>query len=313
MLQTPVAFFVFNRPGTTKRVFDAIAQAKPRQLFVVADGPRDSMPGEADICAEVRDIIKQVDWDCDVVTQYSENNLGCKVRISSGLDWVFSQVEEAIILEDDCLPVPDFFLFCEKMLEKYRHDEHIMLISGTNVFLDEWSRKTKDSYMFSRYFSIWGWASWRRAWKLYDINMTKWPAYKKEKSLSSFYPRKYMTRYISFLFDQSYSGKMNSWDTQLFYSFLFNEGVSVVPVVNLISNIGLSGTHTLGLKDKKRRKKKDVINRPVFSLDCTKLKHPSSNYYDGKYDAGLFRLYFRGLWLKRVVGKIRAIKGKIFK
>ena len=172
-LQTPVVLLIFNRPDTTERVFETIRQAKPPKLLVVADGPRADKPGEAEKCAAVRAILDRVDWDCQVIQNYADTNLGCRERVSSGLNWVFETVEEAIILEDDCLPHPTFFRFCEELLERYRHDDRIMTISGNNL---QFGRPhTEDGYYFSRYTHIWGWASWRRAWRFYDLEMKAWP------------------------------------------------------------------------------------------------------------------------------------------
>src|SRR5665648_587346 len=169
-LKTPVAFIIFNRPETTRRVFAEIAKARPTKLLVIADGPRATHPDDAEKCAVVRAIIDGVDWDCEVLKNYSDVNLGCKRRVSSGLDWVFDTVEEAIILEDDCLPHPTFFRFCEEMLAKYRDDKRIAMISGDNFQFGK--KRTEYSYYFSRYTHIWGWASWRRAWDNYCLLYT---------------------------------------------------------------------------------------------------------------------------------------------
>src|SRR5512139_3287315 len=171
-LKTPVAFIIFNRPDTAERVFAEIAKARPPKLLVVADGPRANRSGEAEKCAATRAIIDRVDWDCEVLTNFSDTNLGCKNRVSSGIDWVFEQVPEAIILEDDCLPHPTFFRFCEELLERYRDDERIGMISGDNFQLGQ--KRTDASYYFSRYNHIWGWASWRRAWRHYDREASAW-------------------------------------------------------------------------------------------------------------------------------------------
>src|SRR6185369_14461868 len=165
-LTTPVAFIIFNRPDTTEKVFAEIARARPPKLLVIADGPRAGRAGEADRCAATRAIIDRVDWDCKVLTNYSDVNLGCKNRVASGIDWVFEQVPEAIILEDDCLPDPTFFRFCEELLIRYREDERISQICGANFQFGR--KRSNDSYYFSRYNHIWGWASWRRAWQHYD-------------------------------------------------------------------------------------------------------------------------------------------------
>ncbi len=276
-LKTPVAFMIFNRPDTTAQVFAAIRQARPPKLLVVADGPRVDRPGEAESCAAVRAVIDGVDWPCEVLINFAAENMGCKRRISSGLNWVFSQVEGAIILEDDCLPHPDFFPFCEKMLERYRDDERIMMIGGTNYLLD--CLKIEEGYCFSRYFAIWGWATWRRAWEKYDLNMEEWPRYKKEGALKVFYSQRFMQRFVSDMFDDAQTGRCTTWDVQWFYTCLFNNALSITPRVNLISNVGLVGTHTSG----------DTRNNsfPVYRLACDGMRHPSmvspNILYDGEF------------------------------
>jgi len=172
MLRTPVVLIIFNRPPTTERVFAEIAKARPQKLFVVADGPRPERSGEAEKCAAARAVIDRVDWECEVLRNYAEVNLGCRQRPPTGISWVFEQVAEAIILKDDCVPHPTFFRFCEELLEKYREDERVMHISGSN-FQPGYTRGPF-SYYFSRFNPIWGWASWRRAWQHYDLNMKLW-------------------------------------------------------------------------------------------------------------------------------------------
>lgn len=280
-LKTPVAFLVFNRPDTTEQVFATIRQAQPETLLVVADGPRPDRRGEEVSCAKVRTIIEQVDWPCRVLKNYSEFNLGCKDRVSSGLEWVFTEVEEAIILEDDCLPHPSFFPFCEKLLERYRDDERVMMIGGTNYLLDR--LQISESYFFSRYFPIWGWATWRRSWRKYDIALKGWNRIKKEGQLNSLYPQKFMRNHLTTLFDSAYQGHANTWDIQWFYACLFNSGLSVIPKSNLISNIGLVGTHT----------ESTVVynNLPVFELDAGSMVHPELVYPNGCYDTEFFNNY----------------------
>jgi hypothetical protein len=175
-IKTPVAFIIFNRPQTTEAVFAEIARARPRQLLVIADGARTDHPDDSEKCSAARAVINRVNWDCDVSTNYAETNLGCKQRVSSGLDWVFGLVEKAIILEDDCLPEPTFFHFCQELLERYCDDWRVMHISGDNFQLGH--RRSSDSYYFSRYSHVWGWATWQRAWKFYDVEMKLWPDFR---------------------------------------------------------------------------------------------------------------------------------------
>jgi len=172
-MKTPVAFFIFNRPDTTEKVFQAIRQAQPPQLSIVADGPRPDRPEDVRDCAAARSIIEQVDWDCQVMKNYADVNLGCRRLIDSGLDWVFDTVDRAIVLEDDCLPHPCFFRYCEELLEKYQDDDRIATILGT-IGLGRW-KPDSQGYHFSYWPSpVWGWASRSRAWRYYDHNIKAW-------------------------------------------------------------------------------------------------------------------------------------------
>jgi hypothetical protein len=240
---TPVAFIIFNRPDLTEIVFEAIRQAKPKKLLVIADGPR--FPEEAEKCEKTRAVIKKVDWECEVLTDFSDVNMGCKLRVSSGLDWVFSEVEEAIILEDDCLPAPSFFNFCQTLLEKYRQDERIMMIGGVNFQPDQY--KTEYSYYFSKYIHIWGWASWRRAWKHYDVEMKTWQEYKNLDLINSVCSDPDEKKVWIDNFEQVYNAAIDTWDYQWVYTCWSQNGLSILPNFNMISNIGfrLDATHTL--------------------------------------------------------------------
>jgi hypothetical protein len=243
-LKAPVAFLVFNRPDTTTRVFEAIRVARPPKLLIVADGPRADKPGEAERCAAVRRIIDGVDWPCEVLKNYSDINLGCKRRVSSGLDWVFNTVEEAIILEDDCLPHPTFFRFCEELLDRYRDDERVAMISGDNFQFGK--RRTEYSYYFSIYPHIWGWASWRRTWKLYDVGMRSWPEIRNGRWLSDIFGDGRTARYWSDIFERTYRNEIDTWDHQLTFALCAMKGLVILPNINLVANIGFGAgaSHT---------------------------------------------------------------------
>lgn len=243
-LNTPVAFFVFNRPDTTARVFKQIRQAKPSKLFVIADGPRATHPHDAAGCAATRAIVQQVDWDCECLFNYANGNMGCKVRMATGLDWVFSNVEEAIVLEHDTLPHPTFFRFCHDLLDQYRNDTRVMNISGCNF---QFSRQqTNYSYYFSRFVHCWGWASWRRAWRHYDINMSLWPEVACNGYLTSILGHDLALTYWYKIFELTHLGFIDTWDYQWLFSCWSQNGLSILPHVNLVSNIGFDtqGTHT---------------------------------------------------------------------
>jgi len=279
-MKTSVAFLIFNRPDTTEQVFAAIRQAKPPKLLVVADGPRVERPGEAEKCEATREIIKRVDWDCELLTNYSDINLGCKQRVSSGLDWVFANVEEAIILEDDCLPHLTFFQFCEELLNKYKNDERILMISGTNM-LKKW-KIDRQSYHFSYYGGIWGWASWRRAWDHYDVEMKLWSEPEVRKRIRDVLCdlKQYYNREKAF--DNVYSGKIDTWDYQWSFARLSQSGLSVVPSANLIANIGFSqeATHTINPFDKNA----NLSKHPMFFP----LKEPLGVAVDREYDYNFY-------------------------
>jgi hypothetical protein len=244
-LRTPVAFLIFNRPDTTERVFAEIARARPPRLLVVADGPRADRPDEAQRCAQARAVIERVDWPCELETHYADTNLGCRRRVSSGLDWVFERVPEAIILEDDCAPSPSFFPYCEELLERYREDARIGMISGDNF--QRGRRAGSGSYYFSKYTHIWGWASWRRAWRHYDVAASLWP----ELLNSGVFDR--MTLPCErdtwrAAFEGIHAGRIDTWDYQWTLAFWCHSMLAVMPQVNLISNIGFGeqATHTKG-------------------------------------------------------------------
>ena len=265
-LTTPVAFLIFNRPDTTARVFEAIRQAKPPQLLVVADGPRPDRADDIEKCKAARAIIEGVDWDCEVLTNYSDLNLGCKNRVSSGLDWVFDTVEQAIILEDDCLPHPSFFRFCQELLDYYRDDKRIMAISGDNFQFGR--KRTEYSYYFSCYNHIWGWASWRRAWQYYDVKMRLWQEIRDGNWLESILGESQSVKYWTKILQTYYDHKIDTWDYPWTFACWIQNGLTILPNVNLVSNIGFreDATHTIGSKSR-------VANLPVKEMNFP-LKHP---------------------------------------
>jgi hypothetical protein len=244
-IDTPVALIIFNRPETTSRVMAEIAKAKPQHLMVIADGPRVSVPGEADRCARARAIVEdRIDWPCTVSRNYSDVNLGCQQRVSSGLDWVFALFPEAIILEDDCLPSPSFFPYCHELLKLYRNDPRVMCISGSN--LSGYSPE-QASYYFSRNPHIWGWASWSRAWRLYDRSLEHWPAFKSQRLLRNMAKgNRRFERYWMQNLDKVAEGEIDTWDFQWTFSCWLHGGLAILPAVNLVENIGFDkcATHT---------------------------------------------------------------------
>lgn len=294
-LSTPVVLAVFNRLETTERVFNAIREARPTKLLVIADGPRADRPGEADKCRAVRQLVERVDWPCELLTHFAEENMGCKRRISSGLDWVFSQVEEAIILEDDCVPSQSFFWFCQELLARYRDDARVMAISGDDFLAD--SGRQVASYWFSKYPQVWGWATWRRAWAHYDVTLQDWPAYARSPAFAAQCPNRRERRYWRGCFDRTYAGQIDTWDYQWVFACWKRQGLTLLPTRNLVSNIGLTpGATHLVIEDER------IHNLPAQELAA--LHHPAAVQHDEAADWELFQVVYGGR-LRRVFDHLK--------
>ena len=244
MGKLPVLFLIFNRPETTRRVFAAIRAYRPEKLFIAADGARPGHPTDGEMCRRAREEALKCDWPCEVKTRLLDVNLGCREAVSSAVSWYFSQVDEGVVLEDDCLPCPDFFRFAEAMLEHFRDDENVMHVSGVN-FQDGARRGGADGF-FSTIPHIWGWASWKRAWQHYDVDMKDYPQVRASGKLAANLPG---TRYLKWvllrMMEQTYlrSPYFNTWDVQWHYTLAKRGALAVAPNVNLVSNIGGSSTH----------------------------------------------------------------------
>lgn len=244
-MRSAVLFLVFNRPDTTRQVFEAIRAARPPRLYVAADGPRATRSGEIERCEEVRRIATEVDWPCELKTLFRTENLGCKVGVSSGIDWFFENEEEGIILEDDVLPLPGFFGYCDELLERYRDDQSIGQISGCNLVSKYFV--PDESYFFSRYNHIWGWGSWRRAWQHYDVTMKSWPEWRDSGAIKKFSNGNiYVEGYWREIFDRAEQGLIDTWDYQWVYTCCSKNMISILPKYNQVYNLGFgqNATHT---------------------------------------------------------------------
>jgi len=227
---------------------DAIRKVRPAKLYIVADGPRENVPGDQVKCSEVREIASAVDWDCQVTKLFRDENLGCGKGPSSAMTWFFEQEEEGIILEDDCLPSSSFFFFCTELLARYRHDTRIMEIGGTN-FEHEKGRNKTHSYFFSNMIYIWGWATWRRAWKLYDYEMTHYHEITSKKYLDDHYDFAYEREHYNYIFQKMHTGdertsRKTVWDYQWQFICKINSGLIIVPNKNLVTNLGFGAEAT---------------------------------------------------------------------
>lgn len=242
---TPVLFLIYRRPEQTARVLSAIRVAKPPVLLVAADAPHPDRPEEERLCQEVRDAtLRGIDWPCDVQTRFSEQHLGCRRAVAGALDWAFARHDRLIILEDDCLPDASFFPWCEALLERYENDARVAQICGSN--LTGCMPPDGTSGYFSRFGPIWGWATWRRAWRLYDVDIQDWPKLRQSSELRRLCPEPFEAGWRREVFDAVHSGGLDTWDYQWAYARMVHELVNIVPAVNLIQNIGFGpgATHT---------------------------------------------------------------------
>lgn len=270
-LSTPVALIFFRRPASTVKVMERIRLARPRKLLLACDGPRSDKPEEAELVARTRhDVEAMIDWDCDVLKNYSAVNEGLYKGLPRKLNWIFEQAEEAIVLEDDCVPDVSFFRFCEELLVRYREDERIMHISGNSF---HGGRRWGDaSYYFSRYTHSWGWASWRRAWRFYDEEMSQLPVAIAQRLLQPILPERldyaYWTRMLTRNRSLSAQGRGPDWDTAWMLSCWLHGGLSILPNANLVTNIGFDalGSHQFSRANR-------LMNIPAIEMSFP-LRHP---------------------------------------
>ena len=278
-LKTPILLIIFNRMDTTEQIFESIRQARPERLYIAADGPRPEVGEDKISCMETRKIIDRIDWPCKLTTLFRDENLGTKHGIIAALDWFFELEEEGIILEHDCLPSKDFFRFCTDLLERYRDDNRIMHIGGTNL---QFGRKRGEaSYYFSSIATIWGWASWRRVWKLYSAEMKDFLQFEKEDQMINLFPDRRIADWLTAMAKQVFDKKISTWDYPLGYSIAINNGLSITPNVNLVSNIGF-GDKAIHTRDSSHAHS----NIPLAEL--AEIAHPS--FFISNKQADLYQL-----------------------
>ena len=272
----PILFLIFNQPEITAKVFDAIKKVRPKKLFVSADGPRSGKPGEDNECLAVRALLNDIDWDCELHTRFLDTNFGCKKTVSTAITWFFEHNEEGIIIEYDCLPNEDFFIFCKQMLELYRSDTRVMCISGNN-FQDGIIRGD-GSYYFSKLATIWGWATWKRAWKYWEGSLSTFPDFTNQKVLDSVTSDSKSKNHWHGKFRDVYKGVNSStWGFPWVYAVICQGGLCVTPNVNLVTNIGFTAdaTHITNKND-------PFAFLPTKPL--TEIKSPSFIVPDGEAD-----------------------------
>jgi len=292
---------MFARPDTTAGVLEAIREARPRRLLLVADAPREEVPGEAERCERTRALAERVDWDCEVSTEFADGHMGPKARVESGLSGAFALEEEAIVLEDDTVPHPSFFRFCDELLERYRDEEQVLSIAGSNFQFD--GRASSDSYYFSRYPHIWGWAGWRRAWDLYDPEMTHWPALRETDWLDQLIDAPHAAAYWAHQLDLTYRDR-HTWDYAWLFAGWLHGGVHVVPNVNLVSNLGFreDATHT-------RPEHADFLGDLPTGEMPFPLVHPTEIRRNAGADDFNERVLYSGV-IEKLFDRLRATRGE---
>ncbi len=253
-LNTPILIVAFNRPDKVQAVFNRVKLVQPKQLFLSVDGARLNKAGEVQKVAAVQAIINQVDWECEVKTLFQTDNLGCRLGVSSGINWFFEQVEKGIILEDDCEPDISFFYYCEELLERYKDEEQIMQISGSNLIPEKFNH-FESSYVYSNFGLIWGWATWRRAWQKNDIHLNIFQDFVVKNKINNLVNDKTAQAYMVDKFEETYLKNNNSWAYAWFCILLYYDGLSILPTKNLIENIGIDedATHTVAKGDELKR------------------------------------------------------------
>ena len=267
LFQVPISFHIFNRPELTRKVFEVIKKIKPSKLFITSDGPRKNKEGEKNKCIEAKLILNEIDWECEVFKNFSEDNKGSYKSTSEGITWVFKHVDSAVILEDDCIPHISFFRYCQELLNYYKDNKNIAAISGNNFQPEK--NTTQYSYYYSRHAHIWGWATWKESWNRIDFNMQDWPKFKKMKGLDSVFYRKHEREYWYKYYQDMYEGKSKPhWDHQFLLSCFMNNAMTILPNKNLVNNVGfgVDSTH-VKLKTKFNSIKLSGIKFP--------LDHPS--------------------------------------
>lgn len=302
VLRTPIVLILFNRPEPTAQVFAAIRAAQPPQLFVIADGPRKHVPTDVAKCTAARAIVDNVDWPCQILRRFARENIGLRRNVLEGLDWVFSQTERAIVLEDDCLPDASFFPFCEELLERFSQDRQVAAIGGTNLDPAKTAPGGGESYYFSRFCHVWGWATWRRAWQLCDHEMKEWPSLRRTDWLRQKCGSTAAENYWRRHFDDSYARNqdgLNTWDIPWLFACWRHDLLSIVPRKNLVSNIGfgLDAAHT--------RSQTRTARLPTNPVEFP-LQHPKEKKVNAAADRYVQEEVFEGItrW-QRLFWKLR--------
>lgn len=283
-LQTPILFCLFNRPDLTRRVFASIAAQRPRHLLVSCDGPRSNHPDDLDLVEQSRKVVEAVDWPCQVQTLYSDVNLGCRQQMARAITWAFTQHEQVIILEDDCLPDPTFYNYCEQLLDRYSDNDQVMMISGDN-FQRARRSAPESSYFFSGYAHIWGWATWRRAWNHFEMKMSSWSRDEHVDTVARYCCNDDERNFWAGVFERQQAGEIDTWNFSWQWACWKQSGLAVLPRHNLVTKIGFraDGTHAVDSEHW-------LANCPVRPIET--LVHPDTISRDWFADSNTWHQIF---------------------
>jgi hypothetical protein len=303
-IKAPIVLIAFNRPDTTKIAFESIREVQPEKLYVVIDGPREHKPGEAELCKEVLEITKDIDWDCDVKYLVREENLGCKLGVTGAISWVLKEEESVIVIEDDIIAVPAFFEFAQTMLEKYKNDERIAMVSANNYTP---MNTIEEDYLFSKHGHIWGWATWKRAWDHFDVNVPEIQNVFDENhhkiEFASSTEKHFYKRYFKNIAANIKNGNQNTWGPQFVFHRVYHNLLSIVPSENLASNIGENSSRT------EDNNSKALEHYYPSSTNFHLKNHPNSVVWNREYDMFHFKNHIDKIsFLGKLKYKIKNIK-----
>tara|TARA_B100000579_G_C22847174_1_gene865099 strand:+ start:1244 stop:2152 length:909 start_codon:yes stop_codon:yes gene_type:complete len=300
-MKIPVAVIIFNRPNNTSKLLESLKLYKPEKLYVISDGPRKNFESDKEKVIQSRKIFEKIDWKCEVFYNNSVSNLGCRKRIISGLNWVFNKEEKTIILEDDCIPSKEFFDFMETMLNRYQRNKKISSVCGT-TFLSDW-KEEKNSYLYSKYCNVWGWATWKDRWQKIDFDLINLEKVKKTKFLKNYLGSFRAYVYWHWILNKVNNKKIDSWAYIWNFTNFVNEKLSIIPETNLLSNIGIgedsSRTKSLSYKYISSNESKNKMTFP--------LKYPANIILNTEYDLTVENTVFS----KSIFNRLKWIKKKI--
>ncbi len=296
-MNIPVLILAFNRPNETRYLLEKLSIIKPSKIYISQDGPRKNIKRDINLCNEVKKILKEVNWNCEVKYKINKNNLGCRISVSSAISWLFENEDVGIILEDDCIPSQSFFKFCQKMLNKYEKNNEIFVISGSNFQKNKFIGD--GDYYFSKYAHCWGWATWKRAWYHYDDSMKFWNNFKEKDIWKKIHKNNLERKYWERIFNNVKNKKIDSWAYVWLASVWNFNGITITPNINLISNIGFNkdATNTLSAGKNSdfthsKEFKNDIKDPGKIIINTEADEFVFNNHFNGKYNFWPWRLLY---------------------